>query len=246
MKFKRLQNFLKFSDIETVSETSKPKRNKVGSIPLTPLMNKLSILAENTSDSFTDTPNDSSNLISIIEEKMLQTLIENAVEADLNSSEMKRVELGVFNEKNMTLMVLAEESVFDQKMIQQMFELCLNRLSRLEQKLSDAMKVSVDLKANDYSFISLDKKWGLLQKSGNYDSQSTLLMMDHIRENKKLTDIVLRTADTVVYGNAGNAGNKVFYQNSVKMQNGVPVPSEFNIISAAKRKLERDQSLILL
>lgn len=237
------------------SPSTKAKKH-MGGLQLTPLMSKLTLLAMSENESFSneqstpggyyDTPVDNSrslfNRLAKVDEEKNEPP-NNAV--DINSNEMKRVDLFVCGEKNMTLMIIADENALDRQIVQHMFEICVNRLSRLEQKLNDVINVTVDLKASDYSFMTFDKDWEVMQRSGSYDSQSTLLMHDHFCENKNLSDIILRTNDSIIYGH-NNAGSEVFYQHAAKQSQGsFPASSEFTIISQAKRKLERDQSLVL-
>lgn len=232
-------------------------KRKLG-LQLTPLMSKLTLLAMNENENlsstlepqtpnyyYADTPVDNCNrnmfnrLAKVDEEK------HEIPNEDISTDEMKRVDLFVHGEKNLTLMIIADENVFDKEMVQQMFDVCVNRLSRLEQRLNDLINVTYDLKANDYSFVTIDKNWDVLQRSGNYDLQSTTLMHDKFDENRKLTDIILRTNDAIIYGHNNVGRTEAFYQHPAKLQPGLPAPSEFTIISSAKRKLERDQSLVL-
>jgi Hermansky-Pudlak syndrome 4 protein len=240
----------------TIFDSPSTKAKKyMGGLQLTPLMSKLTLLAmnenENLASSFTntnvdmtpsyyDTPVDNAN-------KSLFSRIAKVDEENIElqqSSEMKRVDLFIIGHQNMSLLVLADENLCNQQMVQQMFEITVNRLSRLEQKLNDVINVTVDLKANDYSFVEFDKSWHVLQRGGSYDLQSTLLMHDNFTDNRNVSDIIVRTNDSIIYGH--NSGeSEVYYQHAAKQQNGFPAPSEFTIISQAKRKLERDQSVVL-
>jgi hypothetical protein len=234
---------------------SPSSKRKLG-LQLTPLMSKLTLLAMNeneylsnesqtTPNHYYETPVDSCNrnifnrLAKVDEEEKCE------VPNDSINSEMKRVELFVHGEKNLTLMIAADENVFNEEIIQQLFDICVNRLSRLE-KLNDLINVTYDIKANDYSFVTIDKDWDVLQKSGgSYDLQSTSLMHDQFYENKNLTDIIIKTNDAVIYGH-NNGSAEAFFQHPAKLQNGpFPAPSEFSIMSSAKRTLERDQSFVL-
>lgn len=232
-----------------------------GGLQLTPLMSKLTILAMNENDNFSssfdlptpnyyDTPIDNTNrsffnrLSKVDEEKHETVHDDDANEGDTNDC-MKRVDLLVCAQQNMTLMVIADENLCDQQMVQQMFEICVNRLGKLETKLNDVINITVDLKASEYSFLTFDQRWNVMQRSGAYDVQSTLLMHDNFTSNKNISDIIIRTNDSIIYGH--NAGDtEVFYQHAAKQQSGFLAPSEFTIISQAKRKLERDQSVVLL
>lgn len=245
------------------SPSTKAKKY-MGSLQLTPLMSKLTLLAmsenENFSSGFSsfdlptpngyyDTPVDNTNrtlfnrLTKVEEEKHEEEVVE--------TNEMRRVDLFVCGQQNMTLMVIAEEDLIksDQQIVQAMFEICVNRLSRLEQKLNEIINVTVDLKASDYSFMNLDKEWDVLKRGGAWqqnDLQALLLMHDNFT-NKSISDIIMKTNDSVIYGHNKSGESEIYYQHASQKQcsGGLPAPSDFTIISQAKRRLERDHSLVL-
>lgn len=246
------------------SPSTKAKKY-TGSLQLTPLMSKLTLLAmsenENFSSGFSsfdlptpnyyDTPIDNTNrtifsrLSKVDEEK------HEATDEAIESSEMKRVDLFVCGQQNMTLMVIADEDVMksDQQIVQAMFEICVNRLSRLEQKLNEIINVTVDLKASDYSFMNLDKQWDVVKRGGAWqqDDLQTLLLMHDNFENKNISDIIIRTNDSLLYGHNKSGESEIYYQQASQKQSsgGLPAPSDFTVISQAKRRLERDHSLVL-
>ena len=246
------------------SPSTKAKKY-MGNLQLTPLMSKLTLLAmsenENFSSGFSsfdlptpnyyDTPIDNTNrsifnrLSKVDEEK------HEANDEVVESNEMKRVDLFVCGQQNMTLMVIADEDVMksDQQIVQAMFEICVNRLSRLEQKLNEMINVSVDLKASDYAFMNLDKHWDILKRGGAWqqDDLQTLLLMHDNFENKKISDIIIRTNDSVLFGHNKSGESEIYYQHASQKQSsgGLPAPSDFTVISQAKRRLERDHSLVL-
>lgn len=246
------------------SPSTKTKKY-MGSLQLTPLMSKLTLLAmsenENYSGGFSsfdlptpsycDTPVDNTNrtifnrLSKVDEEKHEST--DEAV--DLN--EMKPVDLFVCGQQNMTLMVIGDADVMksDQQIVQAMFEICVNRLSRLEQKLNEIMNVTVDLKASDYSFLNLDKRWDVLKRGGAWqqDDLQTLLLMHDSFEDNNVSDIIIRSSDSVLYGHNKSGESEIFYQQASQKQSngGLPAPSDFTVLSQARRRLERDHSLVL-
>lgn len=239
-----------------------PKTKKyMGSLQLTPLMSKLTMLAmsENENNSsyelptpnyFADTPveNPSRTMLSRLTKVEEET--HDANNEIVDTDEMKRVDLFVCGQQNMTLIVIAEEGLMksDQQIVQALFEICVNRLSRLEQKLNEIINVTVDLKASDYSFMNLDKQWDILKRGGAWqqnDLQTLLLMHDNF-ENKNISDIIIRTNDSVLYGQQKIGDSEVYYQHaSQKQSSGLPAPSDFTVISQAKRRLERDHSIVL-
>lgn len=244
------------------SPSTKTKKSQMGGLQLTPLMSKLTLLAMNENENFStpsfdlptpnyvmDTPSDNTNRtlfnrLSKVDEEKHDEHFNNSNEEQHYSNEMRRVDLLVIGQQNMTMMVIAEEDFCDHVMVQQTFEICVNRLSRLEQKLNEVINVSVDLKASEYSFLTIDNQWNVLQRSGTYDQQTTLLIYDIFTTKKSTSDIIIRTNESLVYGhNSGDS--QVFYQHPTKQQTGFLAPSEFTIISQAKRKLERDQSILL-
>lgn len=244
------------------SPSTKAKKY-MGSLQLTPLMSKLTLLAmsenENFSSGFSsfdlptpsyyDTPVD--NPSKSIFNRLTKVDEEKHDDEVVDVTEMKRVDLLVCGQQNMTLMVIADEGLMksDQQIVQSMFEICLNRLSRLEQKLNEIINVTVDLKASDYSFMNLDKQWDILKRGGAWqqnDLQTLLLMHDNFRD-KNISDIIVRTNDSVLYGHSKSGEAEIYYQHASQKQSsgGLPAPSDFAIISQAKRRLERDHSLVL-
>lgn len=236
------------------SPSTKTKKY-MGSLQLTPLMSKLTLLAMSENENFsagasnfelpTPTPVENrlfSRLSKVDEEKHDEEV--------LDDDKMKRVDLLVCGQQNMTLLVMAEEDLMksDQQIVQACFEICVNRLSRLEQKLNEIINVNVDLKASDYSFINLDKEWDVLKRGGAWqqnDLQTLLLMHDNFADNN-ISDIIIRTENGVLYGHNKSGESEIFYQHaSQKQTNGLAAPSDFTIISQAKRRLERDHSLVL-
>ncbi|KAG5677915.1 hypothetical protein PVAND_007631 [Polypedilum vanderplanki] len=240
------------------SPSTKTKKY-MGGLQLTPLMSKLTLLAMNENENFSnldmatpnyyDTPVDNTNRslfnrLSKVDEEKHETVNDES-NFNENMNGMKRVDLLICGQQNMTLMVIVDENLCDQQIVQQMFEICVNRLSRLEQKLNDVINVTVDLKASEYSFMTFDTNWNVMKRSGAYDLQTTMLMHDNFTSNKNVSDIIIRTNDSMIYGH--NSGDQeIFYQHAAKQQSGFLIPSEFTIISQAKRKLERDQSVVLL
>ena len=242
------------------SPSTKTKKY-MGSLQLTPLMSKLTLLAMSENDNFssgfssfdlpTPTPVENTNRtfmnrLSKVEEEKFETK-----EDDFDESEMKKVDLFVCSQSNMTLMVIADEDLMksDQQIVQSMFEICVNRLSRLEQKLNEIINVTVDLKASDYSFMNLDKQWDILKRGGAWvqnDLQTLLLMHDNFK-NKNISDIIIKTNDSVLYGHNKSGESEIYYQHASQKQSsgGLPAPSDFTIITQAKRRLERDHSLVL-
>ncbi|CRK92785.1 CLUMA_CG006222, isoform A [Clunio marinus] len=254
------------------SPSTKAKKY-MGSLQLTPLMSKLTLLAmsennENFSSAFgnrnnfdlptpniCETPIDNNtrtlyNRLTKVDEEKHEVKDKN-VETEMELTVMKRVDLFVCGQQNMTLMVIAEEDKIstDHRIVQSMFEICVNRLGRLEQKLNEIINVTVDLKTSDYSFINLDKQWDILKRGGAWQQNDlhTLLLMHESFEDKNISDIIIRTNDAILYGHNKSGESEIYYQHASQKQSsgGIPAPSDFTVISQAKRRLERDHSLVL-
>lgn len=232
------------------SPSTKTKKY-MGTLQLTPLMSKLTLLAMSENENFsnfdlpTPTPveNKTFNRLSKVDEEKHED------ECFDESDKMRRVDFFVCGQQNMTLMVIANEDLMksDQQIVQSFFEICVNRLSRLEQKLNEIINVTVDLKASEYSFMNLDKQWDVLKRGGAWqqnDLQTILLMHDNFA-NKNISDIVIRSSDSLLYGHHKPGESEIFYQHAQKQSGGLPAPSDFNVLSQAKRRLERDHSLVL-
>ncbi|CAO1300770.1 unnamed protein product [Diamesa hyperborea] len=266
------------------SPATKSKKYQ-GSLQLTPLLSKLTLLAmsenENYSSGFSsldlptpiyqDTPIDNPNRT--FQSRLIKTKedIVEVPENDVDCDEMKRVDLFVCGQQNMSLFVIMEEGTGDQPLIQSMvsllkssfnpsidiillqFDLCVNRLSRLELKLNETININVDnldSTENDYSFINLDKKWDILKRGGVWqqnDLQTILLMHENFKINQNISDITVRTEDAVLYGHNNTGESEIFYYQhaSQKQSSGLPAPSDFGVIQAAKRRLERDHAVVM-
>lgn len=251
------------SNNTTIFDSPATKTKKyTGGLQLTPLMSKLTLLAMSENENFTsgfssfelptpsyyDTPVDNTNRT--IFNRLSKVEEEKHEDEAVVSDEMKRVDLFVCGQQNMTLMVIAEEDLMksDQQIVQSMFEICVNRLSRLEQKLNEIINVTVDLKTSDYAFVNLDKKWDVLKRGGAWQQNDlqTLHLMHENFADRKVSDIIIKTNDSVLYGHNKSGESEVYYQHaSQKQSSGLPAPSDFTIISQAKRRLERDHSIVL-
>lgn len=241
------------------SPSTKTKKY-MGGLQLTPLMSKLTMLAMSENENFSssgfssfdlptpnycDTPIDHANrtLMSRLT-KVDESKVESTSDVVKESTEMKRVDLFVCGQQNMTLMVIVDEDTCDHPMVQSIFEICVNRLCRMEQRLNDINNVTVDLKASEYGFINLDKAWEVTKRSGAWqksDLQTLQLVHDHF-SNKNISDVIIRNTDSVVYGHNKSAECEIYYQHAASQSS---TTSDFMIVSQAKRRLERDHSLVL-
>ncbi|CAG5087282.1 Similar to HPS4: Hermansky-Pudlak syndrome 4 protein (Homo sapiens), partial [Cotesia congregata] len=103
-----------------------------------------------------------------------------------------------------------------------------------------------------YSVLSVDPQWDTLDRSGLWgvtelDIVSSLY--NRFTESSNLTDIIVRTDDTVVYGSQCGK-TQVFYQQAVasSTSGGLPTPADLMgvVPLKAKRRLERDHGIIIL
>uniref|UniRef100_A0A1B0D979 CCZ1/INTU/HSP4 first Longin domain-containing protein n=1 Tax=Phlebotomus papatasi TaxID=29031 RepID=A0A1B0D979_PHLPP len=221
------------SNAANFPEVSMKAKPKLSGIPLTPLMTKLSILAANDErssgfSSWSTTPGhmEASVLTPIDINKSLSrrrssaAKIEEADSLEENESTSQKVELFICGHQNMTMVLLMEESSAQkQEIVQSMWEICISRLTKIENSLHKILNVNVDglvdKSDGNYSFICFDPKWDVIHR-GVYGYQC---------------------GDT-----------QIFYKQPVHSHKGLPPPADAmgNVSLIAKRRLERDHSVILL
>lgn len=121
----------------------------------------------------------------------------------------------------------------------------------MESHLSQTLNINVECEKRDgsYSFMCIDSKWDALQRSGAWNPVeiSTLESMHRDMLNHgEITDLVLRSYDTVFYGYKSGR-TEIFYKEPAREINGIPPPSDpmGNIAMRAKLRLEREHSYIL-
>ncbi|KAG4074157.1 hypothetical protein HA402_014362 [Bradysia odoriphaga] len=240
------------------------QRKKLSGIQLTPLMTKLSILALNDerSSGFSSwdttpgvdlvTPSDGAKMFRRRSSVKCEDIMDSVDERNLNS-QRQRVETFICGQQNMTLLLLLEEnSCQKRELVQSMFDICVSRLTRLEASLNQILNVSVDgdKSEGNYSFLSVDPNWDTLQRCGPWSNKDLehveQIRHDFVRTNNT-TDMILRTEDAVVYGYRCGQSS-IFYKQSSGTQNGLPAPADVmgTISVSAKRRLERDHSIILM
>ncbi|XP_032591259.1 uncharacterized protein LOC6561191 isoform X2 [Drosophila grimshawi] len=239
-------------------------RNGGSGVPLTPLMAKLSVLALNEATPIEiQTPLTSSKVFP----RRRSLNCEDAVDALAAFSAppppiasapvdgLQRTELYVCGQQNMTLLLLMEEGAcFQQPIVQKMFDICVAKFPHMESQLNQTLNVNVEGDKRDgsnYSFMCIDAKWDALQRNGPWNplELSTLESMhcDMQQPSGQLTDLILRSHDSVFYGyKCGRT--EFFYKEPTHQINGIPPPSDpiGNIQMRAKSRLERDHSYMLL
>ncbi|XP_055694828.1 uncharacterized protein LOC129796776 [Lutzomyia longipalpis] len=250
------------------SEALMRHKAKLSGIPLTPLMSKLSILAaddERSSgfSSWDTTPGyaDTSILTPIDLNKMALRRkssvskiddTEGNEESELNC---QKVDLFLCGHQNMTMILLLEEdSVQKKDIIQAMWEICIARLTKIENSLHKIFNINVDGLADksdgNYSFICFDPKWDILHSGGLWTTEELLLleeMHNDLKINSSFTETIIRCEDSILYGYQCGDMN-IFYKQPVLAHKGLPPPADAmgNISLIAKKRLERDHSVILL
>lgn len=233
---------LPVSSIANVSTMfdSPASRKKLSGIQLTPLMNKLTLLslADEKSSGFSSwdvTPG--GEILSPVDGKPMNFKRRQSIKCDdisdeTNTEALQRVELFVCGQQNMTLLVLLDEKSNDrQNLVHTMWEVCVSRLTKIESNLYQVLNLNVESNEKSegvYSFMDLDTKWDILDRGGPWS-------------------MLLRTDDSVVFGyQCGNS--EIFYQQPAHSEVGLPPPADpmGNIPLCAKRRLERDHSIIFI
>ncbi|XP_067626622.1 uncharacterized protein HPS4 isoform X2 [Eurosta solidaginis] len=242
-------------------------RKQPGGVPLTPLMAKLSVLAlneEHTSSAWDantveiQTPLNTSKVFSRRSSlkcddalDALATLPANNTQKS-SSSGLKRLELYMCGQQNMTLLLLMEEGTARQQpVVQKMFDICVAKFPHMESHLNQTLNINVegDKREGGYSFMCIDAKWDTLERHGPWNPLELNTMEgmhQDLQSSGIITDLTLRSHDTVFYGyKCGRA--EFFYKIAAHPTSGIPPPSDpmGNVAMRAKKQLERDHSYIL-
>ncbi|XP_030386956.1 uncharacterized protein LOC115633652 isoform X2 [Scaptodrosophila lebanonensis] len=246
--------------------SSRRKLSNVGGVPLTPLLAKLSVLALSdvtpaASNIEIQTPLNSSKVFP----RRSSLKCDDAVDAltalptgapppeTVEDDSLQRTELYVCGQQNMTLLLLMEEGVSQQQLlVQQMFDICVANFPHMESQLNQTLNVNVEGDSRDgsYSFMCIDKKWDTLQRNGPWNPMelSTLESMHYDLEdpNGEITDLILRSNDSVFYGYK-RGRTEFLYKEPANDVHGIPPPSDAmsNVQTRAKTRLERDHSYML-
>ncbi|XP_015431517.1 PREDICTED: uncharacterized protein LOC107187850 [Dufourea novaeangliae] len=251
------------------------QKKKLDGLQLTPLMSKLSLLAdektsgfcsrETTPSEFRDLSGFSTATNQIIKQKLdavnkemgsdgEDELEEDWVTTSKDEISLEKTELFLCGHQNMVLVLLMENGTANNPdLIHSLWQTCVNTLGRLETRLQQCLE---PLPSNEnkelYSILNIDPQWDTINRSGLWgvtELDIVSCLHDRFTHASNLTDIIVRTEDTVVYGN--QCGNiEVFYQQAVapNTSGGLPTPADLmGIVSLkAKRRLERDHGIVLL
>ncbi|XP_078045758.1 Hermansky-Pudlak syndrome 4 protein isoform X2 [Augochlora pura] len=251
------------------------QKKKLDGLQLTPLMSKLSLLAdertsgfcsrETTPSEFRDLSGFSTTTNQLIKQKLEAVnkeigsdgedeLEEDWVTTSKDEICLETTELFLCGHQNMVLVLLMESGTANNPdLIHTLWHTCVSTLGRLETRLQQCLE---PLPSNEnkelYSILNIESQWDTINRSGLWgvtELDIVSCLHDRFSRASNLTDIIVRTEDTVVYGN--QCGNiEVFYQQAVapNTSGGLPTPADLmGIVSLkAKRRLERDHGIVLL
>ncbi|XP_035782545.1 uncharacterized protein LOC118461390 [Anopheles albimanus] len=238
-------------------------------LELTPLMTKLTVLAANDPESsgvssWDTTPGCSYNMAISPQEyipqrrksqdiQLQQQAAVNGTAREDDDKALVKVELFVCVQQNMTLvLVMQEKNCKNQRLVQTLFESCVSKFLRIENDIQLAMNINVDGydKAEGYSLIALDADWDVAKKSGPWsmlELQATESLHSHFRKSNLVTEVTLKSQDSVLYGYQCGM-RELFYTQMANAQSGLPPPQDVmgSVPLCAKRRIERDHFALLL
>ncbi|XP_044015038.1 uncharacterized protein LOC122857111 [Aphidius gifuensis] len=253
----------------TTESSDVSHKKKLDGIQLTPLMSKLSLLItdEKTSDFCSkeiNTPNeyyDSSTLSNINNNnKSNNTAVDDddGDECDFNRNEnddcYEKAELFICGKQSMVLMLLMTDGTANNPdLIHNIWQACMNNLERLESRLQYCLDPQPSSNSKElYSVLGIDSQWDTTHRSGLWgvtelDIVSSL--HDRFKKSSNITDIIVRTEDTVVYGSQSGR-SEIFYQQAIPPNTCGSLPTPADLMGVvplkAKRRLERDHGIIIL
>ncbi|XP_011164544.2 uncharacterized protein LOC105199242 isoform X1 [Solenopsis invicta] len=260
-----------------------PQRRKLDGLQLTPLMSKLSLLADERTSGFCSretTPSEFRDLSGfsggatitattattnqLIKQKLESVekeasdgedeLDEDWVNKDDPSACLVKTELFLCGYQNMVLVLLMENGTANNPdLIHSLWHTCVSTLGKLESRLQQCLEPMPSTGNKElYSILNVDPQWDTVQRSGLWgvtELDIVSCLHDRFTQASNLTDIIVRTEDTVVYGNQ-SGGVEVFYQQAMAPSTfaALPTPADLMGIVAlkAKRRLERDHGIVLL
>ncbi|XP_059614070.1 uncharacterized protein LOC132260112 [Phlebotomus argentipes] len=268
-KEKRKSLTLPLKSLNTnVTDSPMKVKPKLSGIPLTPLMSKLSILAANDErssgfSSWDTTPGHTEGSImtpidinrTAFRRRSSAARVEDMEISEDTEGASQRVELFICGHQNMTMILMMEEnSAQKHEVVHAMWEICISRLTKIENSLHKILNVNVDglvdKSDGNYSFIQFDPKWDIIHRGGPWTAEELVILEDmhsDFKANPSFTETIIRCEDAIVYGyQCGDT--QIFYKQPVHSHKGLPPPADAmgNVSLVAKRRLERDHSIILL
>uniref|UniRef100_A0A0C9RFL7 HPS4_1 protein n=1 Tax=Fopius arisanus TaxID=64838 RepID=A0A0C9RFL7_9HYME len=237
-------------------------KKKLEGLQLTPLMSRLSLLANDDKTSGfcskETTPSEYYDL-STLSSRLAKN---NNEEDDFwvgdrepgSGSVLEKAELFICGHQNMVMVLLMDDGTGNNpELIHSLWETCMNHLGRLESRLGHCMEPMPSHEHKElYSVLSVDPEWDTLHRSGLWgvsELEIAGVIHERFRKSRNLTDVIVRTEDTVVYGNQCGR-TEVFYQQGVGTggPGGLPTPADLMgvVPLKAKRRLERDHGIVIL
>uniref|UniRef100_A0A0V0G5T8 CCZ1/INTU/HSP4 first Longin domain-containing protein n=1 Tax=Triatoma dimidiata TaxID=72491 RepID=A0A0V0G5T8_TRIDM len=269
-----------YENLKSLECTPKKKNSHslLGSqgVPITPLMAKLTILAQEESQ--LETPSTSktpscttkaykglsktpvSETKRLTQENLNEELSKNIpssenIENGINNKSVQEdlIPLGlyVFGENSTSVLLLIELSTAtNPESIHSLWERSMNYLKKLETLLHTCLDHIPLGPSGEYSYAVVDPSWGPIERGGAYQPhQLELLTTLHytLNERSNITDILVRGEDTISYGYQCGE-NQIFYQQNCSNSGGLPTPADLMGVLPlkAKRTLERDHGIVLL
>uniref|UniRef100_A0A069DZG1 CCZ1/INTU/HSP4 first Longin domain-containing protein n=1 Tax=Panstrongylus megistus TaxID=65343 RepID=A0A069DZG1_9HEMI len=269
-----------YENLKSLECTPKKKNSNslLGSqgVPITPLMAKLTILAQEESQletpSTSKTPScttkvyrglsktpvsetkklSEENLNEELSNKILNSEnIENDIKNKSVQEDLTPLGLYVFGENSTSVLLLIELSTAtNPESIHSLWERSMNYLKKLETQLHKCLDHIPLGPSGEYSYAVVDPSWGPIERGGAYQPhQLELLTTLHytLNERSNITDILVRGEDTISYGYQCGE-NQIFYQQNCSNSGGLPTPADLMGVLPlkAKRTLERDHGIVLL
>lgn len=250
------------NDAEENSPVIRPKYT--GGVQLTPLISKLSMVAsEDRSSGFCSrattpseykdyifTPTSSMPFLNSKLMKQKESKYRTKVTEDLH-----KAVLFVCGQQDMVVTVLLEEQgCSSPHVINKLWETCTEYLGKLERQLRQCLEMYPGSNQSDngepYSYLCMDPHWDTTERGGPWGG-TELGALTHLHRDfnnmRNLTEIILRDDESIIYGHHCGK-NEIFYHQTVSSNAGIPTPADpMGVVPLkAKRRLERDHSIMLL
>ncbi|XP_044269482.1 uncharacterized protein LOC123014426 isoform X2 [Tribolium madens] len=240
---------LKSLSLDGGGEEPSPVRRHSSSVLLTPLMSKLSsfessgFCSRDTTPIFTPTqPNFPFAF------KRPKKLIP-------ETDSLRKCVLFVCGQQDMVVtLLLQDEACASLELLTKLWEICTENLGKLEKQLHHCLETypggGAQGDSEPYSYLYLDSDWDTIHRGGPWGTAElgalTYFHRD-FQESSSLIEILMRCCDGVIYGyQCGKS--EVFYHQAANPNAGLPTPADpmSNVPLKARRRLERDHSIILL
>jgi hypothetical protein len=248
---------LKSLSVDGAEAPTSPVRRHSSGVLLTPLMSKLSSFTfDERSSGFCS--RDQTPIFTPTQQPSFPFVFKrpkNRFVQEGNDSALRRCVLFVCGQQDMVVtLLLQDEACASFELLTKLWEICTENLGKLEKQLHHCLETyPVGGAQNDsepYSYLYLDSDWDTIHRGGPWGSADlgalTYFHRD-FQESSNLVEILMRCCDGVIYGyQCGKS--EVFYHQAANPNAGLPTPADpmSNVPLKAKRRLERDHSIILL